>query len=98
MTTSNSFVGTTYFPSQSPYQSSECETLAVLLQQVVEARAHLSQERRRSATSTAPHESARAQVLVALKAYTAALAVQRLPIPYALRDELRMQQILCRPR
>ena len=59
---------------------------------VVEARAALAKERagpQRAATA-----EVRAELLDALEAYVACLHAQHRPIPYALRDELRIQQLL----
>ena len=65
--------------------------LAVLLRDVVDAREDLAHERRGKG-APAGRVEAQARVLSALEAYTAALELQRLPVPYALRDELRIHQ------
>jgi hypothetical protein len=66
--------------------------LAVLLNDVVRARETLAQQRRMPQNKLEPSGMARAAMLSALEAYTAALDARRLPVPYALRDELRIQQ------
>lgn len=66
--------------------------LAALLGDVVRARALLAQQRRMPQSKLEPGGMARAEMLSALEAYTAALDARRLPVPYALRDELRIQQ------
>jgi len=81
---------------QPAYRAAPGAPLAVLLKNVVDARAVLAQERQRAGATRGAGDPARAQVLSALKAYTAALEVRGLPVPYALRDELRIQQRVCR--
>jgi hypothetical protein len=66
--------------------------LVMLLNDVVTARATLAQQRRIHQITLQPNGPARAAMLSALEAYTAALGVRRLPVPYALRDELRLHQ------
>jgi hypothetical protein len=71
---------------------STVDALSVLLNDVVRARATLAQQRRMPQNKLEPSGMARAAMLSALEAYTAALDARRLPVPYALRDELRIQQ------
>lgn len=81
---------------QHPNGPSPLVPLVVLLRDVVEARARFAQERRQPATPPGSADAARRQMLAALKAYTAALEARGLPVPYALRDELRIHQRACR--
>lgn len=64
--------------------------LPVLLRDLAHARAVLAQ-RRHGGAARGSVDDAREQMVVALSSYTAALAAHRLPVPYALRDELRIQ-------
>lgn len=65
--------------------------LPLLLGDVIHARLALAQLRH-ACLSPGSIEEARAQMLTALEAYTTALRVLNLPVPYGLRDELRMQR------
>jgi hypothetical protein len=69
--------------------------LAPLLKRVVEARALVSRRR-----DTQVHRdddlAARAELLAALEAYASALESLHLPVPYAMRDEMRIQQRVAR--
>jgi hypothetical protein len=84
-----------------PLQSSRTHALSgplreadpgVLWERVVASRIALRRERSQPANSSA-HSVARDQVLRALEAYAACLAEQRRPIPYELRDELRLLRL-----
>lgn len=66
--------------------------LAQLHADVVRARGYLAAVRRAPLTGGDRIGTARSEVLAALEAYTAALESQQLPVPYALRDELRLHQ------
>lgn len=66
--------------------------LAWLLKDLVDSRAVLSRARAMLANHAESCDEARARVLRALEAYTTALEAQRLPVPYALRDELRIRR------
>lgn len=73
--------------------------LATLLQDLRDARADLAVERRTTSGGTpAAHVAPTAHLLAALEAYVAALEVRRLPVPYALRDELRIRRSAARGR
>lgn len=63
----------------------------VLRLAVVEARASLAWEREQAPSSPAPE--ARAALLEALEAYVASLEEARLPVPYAMRDEVRIRRL-----
>jgi hypothetical protein len=63
--------------------------LAHLQREVHTARGVLA-DRRHGERNPAGVDDARAALLSALEDYTAALERERLPVPYALRDELRL--------
>ncbi|MEO5665601.1 MAG: hypothetical protein ABIR39_20225 [Nocardioides sp.] len=65
--------------------------LHTLLNQVIRARSELARERHAN-HGPAALDSARAQMVRSLEAYTGALTNRHLPVPYALRDELRTQR------
>ena len=62
-----------------------------LWHQVVRARAVVERERRVPVNGSCA--SARSDLLAALEAYVASLAIHARPVPYALRDELRLQRL-----
>ena len=62
-----------------------------LWQEVVKARAVVAQQRHLPSSRTS--SIARAELLSALEAYVASLTNQRRPIPYGLRDELRIRRL-----
>ena len=62
-----------------------------LWDQVVRARAVVERERRVPVNGSCA--SARSELLAALEAYVASLATHARPVPYALRDELRLQRL-----
>ena len=61
---------------------------------VVAAREGLA-EHRRNAPNSATHAAARREFLISLEAYAASIAVRRRPLPYVLRDELRLLRLTC---
>jgi len=63
-----------------------------LWNEVVKARGVLEQERQ-SPGGRGSSSPARADLLLALEAYAASLTHRRLPIPYVLRDELRLRRL-----
>lgn len=71
----------------------EC-TSESLREAVFKARALLAQERHMIHGQS--EAVARAYLLAALEAYVHRLDKRGFPIPYALRDELRLQRIACR--
>lgn len=77
-------------PLTRPAPGRSLAPLSLLMRDVAIARALLAQQRQTGA-SRASVDEARAQVVAALTSYTAALAARQLPVPYALRDELRLQ-------
>ena len=68
-------------------------TPATLWDAVLTARAALVYERRLHRRLAEP--TARAALLEALEAYVRSLEERSHPIPYALRDELRLQRLTC---
>lgn len=65
--------------------------LHTLLNRVIGARAELARQRHANLGPVAM-DAARAKVVLSLEAYTGALTALHLPVPYALRDELRTQR------
>lgn len=64
-----------------------------LWDQVVEARGLVASQRHLPVDRS--FVGARVELLVALEAYAASLASHGRPIPYALRDDLRLQRLTC---
>lgn len=71
-------------PSQRP--------LDVLWDELVSARAAVVEARQGPQGSASMTDTARHDLIMALEAYTAELAAHNLPIPYRLRDDLRLQR------
>ncbi len=69
---------------------------ALLLGAVVEARAAVARERRLPRGGEGLE--ARVTLLATLESYASLLAEQGCPIPYAMRDELRIQRLMSAPR
>lgn len=67
------------------------EALTALLRDLCRARQVLAQ-RRRGGASKGSLDDARADMVAALSSYTSALSARGLPVPYLLRDELRLYQ------
>lgn len=65
--------------------------LQTLLNQVIRARAALANGRHAN-LGLAAMDDTRARMVTSLEAYTGALHTLHLPVPYALRDELRTQR------
>ena len=63
----------------------------ILWDKVVKARAVVAQQRHLPTSRTS--SIARAELLSALEAYVESLTNQRRPIPYGLRDELRIRRL-----
>ena len=68
--------------------------LGNLLGDVVRARDAICEVRRVQASSRSDVGNARHDLVVALEAYTSGLQRLGRPVPYALRDELRLQRSL----
>ena len=60
---------------------------------VLRARADLAHERHLAQRGLEP--SARVALVAALEAYVESLSERGHPVPYALRDELRLQRLTC---
>jgi hypothetical protein len=65
----------------------------LLWTQLVQARNALAQQRHLTATRS--ETNARGEFLSALEAYVASLVSRGRPVPYALRDELRLHRLTC---
>lgn len=65
--------------------------LHTLLNRVLRAREELARQRHAN-LGPAVLDDARRQMVLSLEAYTGALTTRHLPVPYALRDELRTQR------
>lgn len=68
------------------------DPLAALFQEVIKARAAMTVARRAPLGTASALDVTRASLLLALEAYTAALAIRHLPVPYVIRDDLRIQR------
>jgi hypothetical protein len=66
--------------------------LLELFQEVIAARAALTVARRAPLGRSRLVDAPRARLLVALEAYTAELNSRNLPVPYSIRDDLRIQR------
>ena len=65
----------------------------LLWNRLVQARNALAQQRH--LTVTRSETNARGEFLSALEAYVASLVSRGRPVPYALRDELRLHRLTC---
>jgi hypothetical protein len=65
-----------------------------LLHDVVRARSEIHKVRRVQLTSRVDAGNVRHDLVVALEAYTACLVAMGRPVPYGLRDELRLHRAL----
>lgn len=68
------------------------DPLAGLFQEVVDARAAMKVARRAPLGTSSVVDVSRRRLLVALEAFTAELDSRHLPVPYAIRDDLRIQR------
>lgn len=66
--------------------------LDVLWEELVSARAAVVEARQGPQGSSNMTEATRHHLITALEAYTSELQAQDLPIPYRLRDDLRVQR------
>ncbi len=73
------------------------EDLADLLHRIFNARRDLAVLRRGQTSNRSEVDQARHQLIEALEAYLACLAGSNSPIPYRLRDELRLNRRLDAP-
>jgi len=63
-----------------------------LFQEITAARAAIVVARRAPLGTPSVVEGIRTRLLHALEAYTAALVARHLPVPYGIRDDLRIQR------
>ncbi|HEY8619193.1 MAG TPA: hypothetical protein VIM01_03860 [Dermatophilaceae bacterium] len=68
------------------------DPLAALFQEVVSARAAMTVARRAPLGTSSVVDVARTRLLLALEAFTAELDARNLPVPYGIRDDLRIQR------
>jgi hypothetical protein len=80
-------------PPDRPPTRDGCLTATALWQGVLSARAAWAHERHLPQRGLEP--SARAALLDALEVYVKSLDQRGHPVPYALRDELRLQRLTC---
>src|ERR1035437_550815 len=66
--------------------------LMTLFQEVLSARAAMTVARRAPLGRSRLVDAPRARLLLALEAYTAELNARNLPVPYGIRDDLRIQR------
>jgi hypothetical protein len=69
------------------------DPLSALIQEVISARAAMTAARRAPLGASNIVEVTRTRLLLALEAYTAELDARHLPVPYAIRDDLRIQRL-----
>ena len=69
------------------------DPLAALFQEVVSARAAMTVARRAPLGTSSVVDVARTRLLLALEAFTAELDARNLPVPYGIRDDLRIQRL-----
>jgi hypothetical protein len=68
------------------------DPLLALMQEVLSARAAMTVARRAPLGAANMIDATRIRLLHALEAYTAELDARHLPVPYAIRDDLRIQR------
>ena len=66
--------------------------LLELFQEVIAARAAMTVARRAPLGRSRLVDAPRTRLLLALEAYTAELKARNLPVPYSIRDDLRIQR------
>jgi hypothetical protein len=66
--------------------------LLELFQEVISARAEMTVARRAPLGRSRLIDAPRARLLLALEAYTSELQSRNLPVPYGIRDDLRIQR------
>lgn len=87
--------------AHAPFEPSAAHSqrdLVLLRQNLLEARQALVADRCGPQTAPTVHLAAAAELLHCLQAYVEALTERRLPVPPALRDELRLRQALTWPQ
>ena len=79
-------------PTTAADPSLGADPLAALFQEVVSAREAMTVARRAPLGTSSVVDVARTRLLLALEAFTAALDARHLPVPYGIRDDLRIQR------
>jgi hypothetical protein len=79
-------------PSTAAHPAFGYDPLGALIQEVISARSAMTVARRAPLGASNVLEVTRTRLLHALEAYTAALNERHLPVPYAIRDDLRIQR------
>ncbi len=79
-------------PSSAANASVGSDPLLVLFQEVTSARAAMVVARRAPLGTPGLVEVTRTRLLRALEAYAAELDARNLPVPYGIRDDLRIQR------
>ena len=79
-------------PTSAAHPSFGSETLVELFQEVSSAREAMVVARRAPLGTPGVVEGSRTRLLRALEAYAAELEARHLPVPYGIRDDLRIQR------
>ena len=79
-------------PTTSHYPSFGFDHLMTLFHEVLSARAAMTVARRAPLGRSRLVDAPRARLLLALEAYTSELNARNLPVPYGIRDDLRIQR------
>jgi hypothetical protein len=79
-------------PPSAAHPSVGSDPLTALFQEVISARAAMVVARRAPLGTPSIFEGTRTRLLAALEAYAAALDARNLPVPYGIRDDLRIQR------
>jgi len=90
--TTAAFSGTTALPTRALNTGFGFDHLMELFQEVISARAAMTVARRAPLGRSRLIDAPRARLLLALEAYTAELTARNLPVPYGIRDDLRIQR------
>jgi hypothetical protein len=72
--------------------ASDSDHLVSLFQEVVSARADMTVARRAPLGRSRMTDAPRTRLLLALEAYVAELEFRHVPVPYTIRDDLRIQR------
>jgi hypothetical protein len=80
-------------PPAAAQPASGLDPLSALIQEVISARAAMTVARRAPLGASNVVDVTRTRLLHALEAYAAALDARHLPVPYAIRDDLRIQRL-----
>lgn len=79
-------------PAEPTEQSFGFDHLLELFQEVTSARAAMTVARRAPLGRSRLVDAPRTRLLLALEAYVAELNLRNLPVPYGIRDDLRIQR------